>query len=165
MSVVGNVRRAISLRFKLLVVGCLMLVLGLVCGGLCAFERGPIFCNNGCEIAVPAIDPMTRVFLQSHLAPVEHAPFWMYLTGTTYMVCNSTHCATYRQSFDGLFVADERVERTPPSNAGGIGSGNGNPGVGGQGGGHGGGGGGGGGGTGSVTVGDPDMVRPPNHEN
>lgn len=155
-------------RSRIIVFGCVALSIGIVGASLYAFERGPIFCNNGCLVGAPVSDSRTSEFIQSQLVPVDNVPFWMYATNTTYMVCSQTHCATYRQAFDGRFITDERIERVPTGGAGGIGSGNGNPGNGGVGGGNGGsgaGGGGGGGGTGSVTVGKPDQVRPPNQEN
>lgn len=138
---------------------------GLSCSLVYAFSRGPIHCSDGCLVQSPFIDTKTQEFLIANLAIVDGwVPMWMYLTNTTYLVCNATHCTTYTQNFNGEYIGSDRRPISPPP-AGGIGSGSGNPGGGGQGGGNGGGGGGGGGGSGSVTVGEPDMVRPPNHEN
>lgn len=136
----------------------LLLAVGVTCSALQAFERGPIFCNNGCGIESPAIDERTKAFLESHRAPVDYVPLWMFATGTTYLVCNQTHCASYRQTIEGNYITDQRVERQP------SGGGEGSPWAGGGGGGgYGGGGGGGGssGGSGTVTVGAPGPVKPP----
>jgi hypothetical protein len=138
----------------------------LACSMLYAFNRGPIVCDNNCEVRSPIIDSATQEFLEKNLAIIDGwIPMWMYATGTSYMICNATHCATYVQNLNGHYVTDRRMPIDPPP--GGIGSGNGNPGggSGGGGGGSGGGGGGGGGGSGTVTVGEPDQVRPPNQEN
>lgn len=137
----------------------------MVCSMLYAFNRGPLVCDNNCEVRSPIIDSATQEFLERNLAIIDNwIPMWMYATGTSYMICNATHCATYVQNLNGQYVTEKRMPIDPP--AGGIGSGNGNPGGGSGGGGGGsGGGGGGGGGSGTVTVGEPDQVRPPNHEN
>ncbi|MCI1066840.1 hypothetical protein [Stenotrophomonas geniculata] len=125
-----------------------------------AFERGPLYCNSGCPIQAPVIDAKTKDFLEKEMAPIDGwVPMWMFLTGTTYMVCNSTHCATYRQTFSGEYITDERIPITSSvgREGGGVGSGSGHgsgQGVG-RGGGAdvGGGSYGGGGRTGVVTVG------------
>lgn len=122
----------------------------LACSMLYAFNRGPIVCDNNCEVRSPIIDSATQEFLEKNLAIIDGwIPMWMYATGTSYMICNATHCATYVQNLNGHYVTDRRMPIDPPP--GGIGSGNGNPG--------------GGGGSGTVTVGEPDQVRPPNQEN
>lgn len=153
-----------SSAMKIVAAIAVLTATALACSMLYAFDRGPIVCDNNCEVRSPIIDSATQEFLERNLAPIDGwVPMWMYATSTSYMVCNATHCATYVQTFDGRYVTDKRVPIVP--SPGGIGSGNGNPGGGSGGGGGGSGGGGGGGGSGTVTVGEPDQVRPPNHEN
>lgn len=104
-----------------------LLILGLICSAtLSALERGPFVCNNGCLVQAPLIDANTAQFLDSVLAPVDRLPMAMYVTGTTYIICNATHCATYRQTFSGEYVGSDRVAiegggggSTPPSGGGG----------------------------------------------
>lgn len=114
------------------------LVLMLFCAGIQAFDRGPLHCAS-CGLGAPDIDANTKGFLESKLVAVDgYVPFWMYLTKTTYTICNATHCATYYQTFDGDYMTKGKVPRDQPG-GGGLGSGSGNPGGGGQGGGNGGG--------------------------
>lgn|GEM_PF-1511126 len=111
-------------RHRIAVIAAVLAV-GLTCSYLYAWERGPIYCDNGCLVQAPVIDPLTRQFLENQLAPIDDwVPLWMYATGTTYMVCNDTHCATYHQTFSGEYITDERVPIDPvPSPAPGGGSG------------------------------------------
>lgn len=103
-----------------------ILSLLLVFSYLHAFERGPLYCKSGCPIQAPVIDAKTKEFLESELAPIDGwVPLWMFLTGTTYMVCNSTHCATYRQTFSGEYITDERIPITSSVGSGGGGGGDG----------------------------------------
>lgn len=124
-----------------------------------AFERGPFVCNNGCTVQSPLIDAATAAYLDSILAPVDRVPMAMYASGTTYIICNTTHCTTYRQTFSGEYAGDDRkqIEPTPPPTGNGGCSGSCNPGNGGGSSSGGGGtpGGGGTGGGGVVTVGPP----------
>lgn len=104
-----------------------LLVAGLTCSILYAWERSPIHCNNGCLVQSPVIDPLTKQFLESALAPIDGwVPMWMFATGTSYRVCNATHCADYRQTFEGKYVTDARIPIDPrpgpaPGNGGGGG--------------------------------------------
>lgn len=116
--------------------GAVALTLGISC--LYAFERGPFICNNGCLVQSPVIDARTQQYLDSILAPIDRVPMAMYATGTTYMICNTAYCTTYRQSFDGRYVGDARtkIEGRPsgprPGTGGGpVGGGGGSPGTGG----------------------------------
>lgn len=163
VALVTNTKR--SRPMKIVAAMALLTATAVGCSMLYAFNRGPIVCDNNCEVRSPIIDSATQEFLERNLAPIDGwVPMWMYATGTSYMICNATYCATYVQNFNGHYVTEKRVPIDP--SPGGIGSGNGNPGGGSGGGGGGsGGGGGGGGGSGTVTVGEPDQVRPPTHEN
>lgn len=101
----------------------LFLVGAALCGfaaTIAALERGPYVCNNGCSVQSPLIDAKTAAYLDSVLAPIDRAPFAMYLSGTTYMICNATHCTTYHQTFDGKYIGEGR---TPIQGGGGGGSG------------------------------------------
>jgi hypothetical protein len=83
-------------------------------------ERGLLYCRNGCEIAVPHADPGTRQFLLTSLAGVDRMPRWMFATASRYMVCSRTHCAQYRLTLDGDFIADRRLTRDRPAEGGGA---------------------------------------------
>lgn len=122
-----------------------------------AFERGPYICTNGCGVASPVPDALTLQFIKDSRAPVDYVPLFAWASGTTYQICNGSHCTVYHENFESNWIGEGRVQRegVPPSSGGGLGSGSGNPGGGGQGGGNGGGGGGDGGGGGTVVVGPP----------
>jgi hypothetical protein len=122
MNVAG--KRSGSWKTRVFATIVIALVLATTCSILYAWERGPIHCDNGCLVQAPYIDPLTQQFLESMRAPVDDVPFWMFATGTSYMVCNATHCATYRQTFEGKYITDERVPiNPPPSPPGGNGGG------------------------------------------
>lgn len=115
MNVAEQSNHASKRRRRRIALVVTVLVAGLTCSYLYAWERGPIYCNNGCLVQAPVIDPLTRQFLENQLAPIDGwVPLWMYATGTTYMVCNGTHCATYRQTFSGEYITDERIPIDPP---------------------------------------------------
>jgi len=75
--------------------------------------------------------------LKDSRAPIDYVPLFAWATGTTYMICNGTHCTVYHENFESNWVGGERIQRE--GSGGGIG-------------GIGGGGGGGGGGSGGGTV-------------
>ncbi len=157
---VAVAKPARSFRWAIWVV-VLLAGLALCSAGIKAFNRGPLYCDS-CWLGVPDIDQGTKDFLQAQLAIVDgYVPFWMYLTNTTYTICNATHCATYHQTFDGKYMTEKKVPRDQPPGEGSPWAG-GDGGGGGYGGGGGGGGSGGsGGGSGTVTVGAPGPVKPP----
>lgn len=112
MAVAG--KRSRSWKRRAFVTTAFALLLATTCSILYALERGPIHCDNGCLVQAPFIDSLTQQFLESRRAPVDDLPLWMFATGTSYMVCNATHCATYRQTFSGQYITDKRVPINPP---------------------------------------------------
>lgn len=64
----------------------------------------------------PTLDAKTAAYLDGILAPIDKVPMAMYVSGTTYLICNSTHCATYRMTFSGEYVGSDRTAIDPPPN-------------------------------------------------
>lgn len=100
-----------------------------------AYDRGPFICDNGCLVRAPTIDPRTSEFLDSQLAPIDRAPMAMWASGSTYIICNATHCTNYKMTFSGDIIGENFRAVEDSSNGAGGGA------AGGRGGGVGGGGG------------------------
>ena len=110
-----------------------------------AFERGPYFCSD-CHVASPVPDARTLEVLKDSRAPIDYLPLFAWASGTTYQICNSTHCTVYHENFESNWVGEGQTRREgvlpdPIDEGGGGGAGGGI----GDGGGTGGGGGSGGG--------------------
>lgn len=92
------------------------LLILLVCAGLAlaastlAFERGPYFCST-CHVASPVPDAETLQTLKASRAPIDYVPLFAWATGTTYQICNSTHCTVYHENFEGNWVGEGQTAR------------------------------------------------------
>ncbi len=75
-----------------------------------AFERGPYFCTT-CHVASPVPDAETLQTLKDSRAPVDYVPLFAWATGTTYQICNSTHCTVYHENFEGNWVGEGQTVR------------------------------------------------------
>lgn len=76
-----------------------------------AFERGPYICDNGCNVASPVPDALTVEYIKDSRAPIDYVPLFAWATGTTYQVCNASHCTTYHENFEGNWVGEGRQAR------------------------------------------------------
>jgi uncharacterized membrane protein YgcG len=75
-----------------------------------AFERGPYFCSD-CHVASPVPDARTLEVIKDSRAPIDYVPLFAWATGTTYQICNSTHCTVYHENFEGNWVGEGQVAR------------------------------------------------------
>lgn len=75
-----------------------------------AFERGPYFCTD-CHVASPVPDARTLEVLKDSRAPVDYVPFFAWATGTTYQICNATHCTVYHENFESNWVGEGQTPR------------------------------------------------------
>jgi uncharacterized membrane protein YgcG len=95
-----------------------------------AFERGPYFCTD-CAVASPVPDAKTLEVLKNSRAPVDYVPLFAWATGTTYQICNSTHCTVYHENFESNWVGEGQTPREGvlpqpiDEGGGGVGSGSG----------------------------------------
>lgn len=108
-----------------------------------AFERGPYLCTD-CAVASPVPDARTLETLKRSRAPIDYVPLFAWATGTTYQICNPTHCTVYHENFEGNWVGEGQTVRQgelpqPIDEGDGAGSGGGMGDGGGSGGGPGGG--------------------------
>ncbi|WP_155760648.1 hypothetical protein [Stenotrophomonas maltophilia] len=115
----------------------------------------------------PVPDTKTLETIKDSRAPIDYVPYFAWATGTTYKICNATHCTVYHENFSANWIGEGRLPREgilPVP----IDEGTGGGGVSGDFGGMGGGsswwdGGTGGGdpfsGTGTVVVSDPENVQ------
>jgi uncharacterized membrane protein YgcG len=87
-----------------------------VAGGLAlaastlAFERGPYLCTD-CAVASPVPDARTLETLKRSRAPIDYVPLFAWATGTTYQICNPTHCTVYHENFEGNWVGEGQTVR------------------------------------------------------
>lgn len=150
---VNNRRLRVSRKKAVIIV---ILATGIaVAASTLAFERGPYFCES-CSVASPVPDASTLELIKDSRAPVDYVPLFAWASGTTYQICNSTHCTTYHENFEGNWVGEGRITREGDPGGGGGGD------FGGGGGGHWGDwdnwGGGGGGGGGRIDVGPVEQA-------
>lgn len=76
-----------------------------------AFERGPFICDNGCNVASPVPDALTLQYIKDSRAPIDYVPMFAWATGTTYQICNASHCTTYHENFEANWVGEGRIPR------------------------------------------------------
>lgn len=75
-----------------------------------AFERGPFFCND-CHVASPVPDARTLEVIKDSRAPIDYVPLFAWATGTTYQICNATHCTVYHENFESNWVGEGQTPR------------------------------------------------------
>lgn len=75
-----------------------------------AFERGPYLCTD-CAVASPVPDARTLETLKRSRAPIDYVPLFAWATGTTYQICNPTHCTVYHENFEGNWVGEGQTVR------------------------------------------------------
>ncbi len=75
-----------------------------------AFERGPYFCND-CHVASPVPDARTLEVIKDSRAPIDYVPLFAWATGTTYQICNATHCTVYHENFESNWVGEGQTPR------------------------------------------------------
>lgn len=110
MGVVADRRRSFSKKRRVLLAALLMAGGFLVAISVVAFENGPFVCTNNCLVQSPLVDVKTKQFIDQKLTPIDNwVPLWAYGTGATYIICNSTHCTTYHQTFSGEWVGENRT--------------------------------------------------------
>lgn len=81
------------------------------------FVRGPYVCDTDCGVASPLPDIATVQHIKNSRGLIDRLPIFAWASGTTYLICNATHCATYRQTFSGRYVTDRRTPITPSPEA------------------------------------------------
>lgn len=75
-----------------------------------AFERGPYFCDD-CHVESPVPDVRTLEVIKDSRAPIDYVPLFAWTTGTTYQICNRTHCTVYHENFESNWVGEGQTPR------------------------------------------------------
>lgn len=104
----GRTGLRISQRNAILI---LLIAAGLaVAASTLAFERGPYFCTD-CRVESPVPDGKTLEIIKDSRAPIDYVPLFAWATGTTYQICNPTHCTVYHENSESNWVGEGQTPR------------------------------------------------------